>query len=147
MKTQFVALALLISCMVSACKPSNPSPYQRIWKASLVKENNLVVYSAGSVTNIYPGYSQFLLDLSSVNLARLTDYTGQTMTGKWVITADNAGSPLLRLTELLPEPALSGGTLDYTIRKEPGNEFILLNTKDNPKTGNTRNEYTLVPGP
>lgn len=146
MKNLVIKLLIISSLFACwACKVDNPSPYRQKWKAKTVKENNVVVYVEGGTNNIYPAYKNFRLNLSDTNLVVLNEFTGQAITGKWAIVGNGSGGKLLRLTQLLPEPAASGGVLEYVIKKEPSDEFILENSKPNPKTGNSKNEYVLVP--
>lgn len=139
------SITIFIVCFIFGCTPENISPYQRKWKAKTVKENGLVVYQEGQANNQYPGYKNFLIDLSDTEIVILTEYTGLPMTGKWSLIENTSSNSILRLSSLLPQPEGTGGTVEYIIKKAPSNEFILENAKANPKTGNSINEYTLVP--
>ena len=81
----FILILKAIIIAISSCNPVNPLPYQRKWKAKMVKENNTIVYDMGSNNNLYPAYQNFLLDLSDTSIVTLREFTGQSMTGNWRI--------------------------------------------------------------
>jgi hypothetical protein len=116
----------------------------KIWTVSTVTENAVEVYKSGSATNAKPGYSSYRLDLSTKPTAILKDVDGGTYTGKYTIIGGNK----LSITGLTPEPTGTGGNLDFSITglDDKATTVILSATQNYPKTGNTKNVYTLVAG-
>jgi hypothetical protein len=139
--------------VVTSCKkkepPPSPSPAKtvaeqisRAWKAKTVKHGASTVYTEGGPGNAVPGYSNFRLDLRNPNTATLKEVDNTTFTGTWQLVNDAK----LVLNSLAPLPTGTNGTLEYTISETPiETELKLTRTATSTKTGNTINEYTLVP--
>lgn len=141
-----IAFFLLIS-VVAGCRPKAVTPINdligKIWQAKQVKEGTTVVYTAGATSNVRPGYVNFRLNLSQADKAILTDLDGRPTTGTWSISPDNQR---LILENLTPKPSGSIGTVEFYITATPTEaELHLLRTSESRKTGNSVNEYLLVP--
>lgn len=140
-------LILVLACMwvPDACKPKEvitPS-VGKIWKAALVKENGTVVFQAGNTGNARPGYEQFRLDLTRTEEVVYTDLDGRRLTGTWSFSTDNRR---LILENLSPPPSASVGNVEFYLSSPPTNTTLMLKrTNESRKTGNTVNEYELVP--
>lgn len=137
--------ALLVLMAISfSCKEKVTPLKDRLsksWVARIVKEDGNQVYSRGGSSNTKPGYDSFKLTLSSSGSATLVDIN-QTFSGTFTATES-----AITLSGLTPEPTGSNGTLVYNIVSFPGDnsELQLKMNEAYPKTGNTINEYTLVP--
>lgn len=130
-----------------ACQPKTPTPItdqlRKVWKANTVTEATVQVFLLGGTNNIKPGYVNFRLDLSQLDKASLTDVDGRLTTGTWTLSTDNKR---LILNNLTPAPTNTGGTIEYYILKDPdGNTLNLERTAESRKTGNTVNQYELIP--
>lgn len=144
MKTRLIIS--LISCLTaglfSQCKAPLPGPnLTRTWKASEVKEGNVIVYRDGASNNIYPGYRQFRMSFQD-NKVSYTEFTSETFSGNWALTNNNQ---TLTFTNIQPEPYGTGGVIDFTLIRWSTNQLVLRRNTPNPKTGDKINEYTLVP--
>ncbi|QHV94153.1 hypothetical protein [Spirosoma endbachense] len=145
MKKQ-LSLLLVLACF-GGCRPKSVMPItnqiSKIWKANTVTEANVLVFTLGTTTNIKPGYGNFLLDLSQPDKASLTDVDGRLTTGTWTVSTDNKR---LILNNLTPKPTNTGGIIEYYILTAPdGSSLKLERTADSRKTGNTVNQYDLIP--
>ncbi|QIP12715.1 hypothetical protein G8759_08795 [Spirosoma aureum] len=145
MKKQ-LCLLLVLACF-GGCRPKSVAPItnqiSKIWKANMVTEANVLVFTLGTTTNIKPGYSNFVLDLSQADKASLTDVDGRLTTGTWTVSTDNKR---LILNNLTPKPSNTGGIIEYYILTAPdGSSLKLERTADSRKTGNTVNQYDLIP--
>ena len=139
----FTVLVVLLA-FSSSCKEKVTPIKDRLsksWVARIVKEDGNQVYSRGGSSNTKPGYENFKLTLSSSGSATLSDIN-DTFIGTFTATESS-----ITLTGLTPEPTGSSGTLVYTIVSLAGDdaELQLKMNEPYPKTGNTINEYTLVP--
>lgn len=129
----------------TACQPREPEPLSigRIWRAQVVKEGDQVVYTQGGTSNTQPGYANFRLDLTDPQKAVLIDRDGRTTTGTWSVSTDNKR---LILENLKPVPTNTIGTIEYYITTPPTPGTLpLQRTAGSRKTGNTVNDYQLVP--
>ncbi|MBN8823768.1 MULTISPECIES: hypothetical protein [unclassified Spirosoma] len=144
MKTQrvhYFCLCLFLG-LLSQCKAPVPGPdLTRNWKASEVKEGTVIVYREGSLSNIYPGYSQFQMAFQQ-NSVTYTEFTGDTFTGTWELTNNNQN---LTFRGLTPEPYGTEGLIEFTLLKWSTNQLVIRRNTLNPKTGDQVNEYTLIP--
>jgi hypothetical protein len=146
MKNTFILLVFL--ALATACGSSSKvvpvsEKIQKIWSASVIKENNSPVYTKGAATNVRPGYTSFRLDLSSTGTARFTDFDGITFVGTYTVSGDEKTLILIGLT---PQPTGSNGTITFTITSITDTVLTLTRTSASPKTGNTINVYELVVG-
>lgn len=141
-----VALSAFFSLLVSCSKPT-PAPsteelMRKRWTAKSVTENGTSVFANGTGTK--PGYSQFVLDLSSGNTAtlRTSDGTSGGTVSTFVGTYTISGNTLT-LTGLTPQPTGTNGTITFTIGTISETEVTLTRTTPDPKTGNSTNVYVL----
>lgn len=137
-----VLLSLLIGCQP---KPvvSIADQMGRIWMAQTVKEGDLLVYAQGGSSNTKPGYVNFRLDLSQPGVVNLKDIDGRILTGTWTISTDNRR---LILADLNPRPTNTNGTIEYYIAEVPTSASLKLErTAESRKTGNSLNQYGLIP--
>ena len=106
-----------------------------------VDENGVTVYTRGSATNIRPGYSKFLLDLSKPPIATYREFDANTFTAaNWQVIDDKR----LILSGLMPQPSGSNGTLEFTINSISATELVLTTATVSQKTGGLTNRYTLT---
>jgi hypothetical protein len=144
MKTK-LTLWVLIAFASMACEPKKVEPANvgKVWKAQTVKENGILVYTEGNVNNTRPGYSKFRLDLTSAAQVSFMDLDGRKLIGKWSLSTDNNR---LILSELSPPPSESNGNIEFYINTAPTDSKLeLKRTNESRKTGNTVNEYVLIP--
>lgn len=145
MKTFFFFLIVLLYIMGCQPKPvpSITNLLGKVWQAQRVKEGDQLVYTKGGTNNVKPGYSDFRLDLSQPDKAGLKDLDGRQLTGTWTISTDNQR---LILNNLNPKPTYTNGTIEYYILPTPdGNSLSLERTAESRKTGNSVNQYALIP--
>lgn len=145
MKNQLFLLLLLAS--LGSCKPKAIKPITdllgKVWKANTVNEADRLVFTLGAATNIKPGYTNFRLDLSQPTKVSLKDVDGRLVTGTWSVSTDNKR---LILDNLNPKPTNTGGLIEYYILAEPdGSSLQLERTSESRKTGNTIDQYALIP--
>lgn len=145
MKTKLVLLFLLVS--LGSCQPKAVKPITdllgKVWKANTVNEADRLVFMLGATTNIKPGYVNFRLDLSQPDKVNLKDIDGRLVTGTWSVSTDNKR---LILDNLNPKPTNTGGLIEYYILAEPdGSSLQLERTSESRKTGNTIDQYALIP--
>ncbi|GAB3780125.1 hypothetical protein GCM10028818_31740 [Spirosoma horti] len=145
MKTNLFLLFLLLS--LGSCQPKPVKPITdllgKVWKANTVNEADRLVFTLGSTTNIKPGYINFRLDLSRPDKVSLKDVDGRLVTGTWSVSTDNKR---LILANLNPKPTNTGGLIEYNILTEPdGSSLKLERTSESRKTGNTIDQYALIP--
>jgi hypothetical protein len=108
-----------------------------------VKEGTTVVYTEGGTNNVKPGYSAFRLDLRKPTEVTLKDIDGRSLVGTWSLSTDNKR---LILENLLPKPTGTIGTVEFTFLTSPTEASMSMQrTAESRKTGNTINEYELVP--
>lgn len=143
-KVIFLSLTLL---SVAGCQPIAIKPLKdqlaNVWKANTVKQGETLVFTLGGSTNIIPGYTNFRLDLTQVDKVRLKDVDGRVTTGTWRLSTDNKR---LILDNLNPKPTNTNGVIEYAILTEPdGVSLNLQRTAESRKTGNTINQYALIP--
>jgi hypothetical protein len=147
--TTYLILMLLIasqSCRKDDTSPS-PGPTSLLlgsFKAKEVKEASQTVYADKSTTNIIPGYAKYRLRFSMPSLGvysvKLVEYSGETFEGTWQYDPIRS---ILSLSNLNPRPASSD--IVFTVEKLETGLLVLRNTTPSPKTGETINEYTLIP--
>ena len=108
------------------------------------------MYSKAGTNNLKPAYSSFRLDLSNTQqqTVRITFLDGTTSAGTWSVSSDNK---TLTLTGLTPQPTNgtggTAGSISFTINGTPtATSLSLTRTTPDPKTGNTTNDYELIPG-
>ncbi|WP_338873506.1 hypothetical protein WBJ53_30715 [Spirosoma sp. SC4-14] len=145
MKTQLVFSFLLISLI--GCRAKNITPItdllRKIWQAESVTESQQLVYAKGATNNIKPGYINFRLDLSQPGVVHLKDIDGRLITGTYTVSTDNKR---LILDSLIPKPSNTGGIIEYYILAgSDGGSLKLERTAESRKTGNTVNQYALIP--
>lgn len=131
----------------SSCQPKAVTPIDgligKVWKAKSVKEGTTVVYTDGGTGNVKPGYSGFRLDLTKKDQVTLKDIDGRTLTGTWSVSTDNTR---LILEKLQPNPTGTVGTIEYLFLSLPtATNMNMQRTAESRKTGNSINEYELVP--
>lgn len=141
--TRYVVLMLLLN----ACQPKQVTPIDgligKIWKAKSVKEGTTIVYTAGGTNNVKPGYSNFRLDLTRKDQVTLKDIDGRSLVGTWTVSTDNSR---LILENLVPKPTSTIGTIEYLFLAAPTDASMnIQRTAESRKTGNSINEYELVP--
>jgi hypothetical protein len=135
-------LANLVGCQPKTVTPIT-SVLNKVWKANTVKEADLLVFTLGASNNIKPGYTNFRLDLSKSDTVRLKDVDGRLTVGTWTVSTDNKR---LILANLNPKPTNTGGIVEYYILNEPdGLSLSLERTAESRKTGNTIDQYALIP--
>jgi hypothetical protein len=137
-----VLLSLLIGCQP---KPvvSLADQLGRVWQAQTVREGDVLVYSLGGSSNTKPGYTNFRLDLSQPGIVKLKDIDGRILTGTWTVSTDNQR---LILADLNPRPTNTNGTIEYYLAEVPTNASLKLErTAESRKTGNSLNQYGLIP--
>ncbi|RDB06317.1 hypothetical protein DVG78_08620 [Runella aurantiaca] len=155
MKIQGLIFALMIG--VLGCKKKDVSTQMdRAWimkQAVHIPQGGggrTKVYERGQAGNLF-NYDGFLLDLSNQNALQFTDI-GQggdrfDFTGKWRVDQNVR----LVLFELSPEPTCSEGVdcakegIQFFIDKISDTELKINRLYVSDKTGNTVNEYTLIP--
>lgn len=140
-----ILLSLLGIVLLISCQPKRVEPPQigKRWKAFLVKENSTIVYREGASGNQRPGYINFQLDLTNPDEVLFIDLDGRRITGNWILSTDNGRIILQNLT---PPPSESSGNIEFYITTTPTeNNLNLKRTAESRKTGNSVNEYELVP--
>lgn len=136
----FTLLAFVTGCQPKAAEPASVG---KIWKALSVKQNGTIVYAEGATTNTKPGYQMFRLDLTAPDQVYFTDLDGRKTEGIWSLSTDNKR---LILENLTPPPSESTGNIEFYIVATPTDkELSLKRTNESRKTGNSVNEYVLVP--
>ncbi|GGM96072.1 hypothetical protein GCM10010967_32010 [Dyadobacter beijingensis] len=135
-----ISIALLAACQPKQVEPANIG---LVWKAQSVKENGTLVYTAGNPASTRPGYARLRLDLTSKEQVTFMDIDGRKLTGKWSLSPDNGR---LILENLTPPPSESAGNIEFYLTEPPAaGRLLLKRTNESKKTGNTVNEYELVP--
>jgi hypothetical protein len=114
----------------------------KTWKAKIVKEGATTVYTQGTANNAVPAYANFRLTLQETGTASLKEFNGDVFNGNWELLNDNKK---LKLSKLIPEPTYTGGIIEYVVVSGDENQLVLSRTNESIKTGNTINEYTLIP--
>ena len=142
MKKYFIAALFLI--VAAGCEPKEIDTInvRKIWKVLTVKENGTLVFTNGNAANTKPGYSRFRLDLTVTDQVTFSDIDGRNLTGFWSVSKDYKR---LILQNLIPPPSATGGNLEFEIVSSEENKLSLKRTTENRKTGNTINEYQLIP--
>jgi hypothetical protein len=137
---------MIVGLIAIGCKQDPPALSERIakvWNALSVKHGNTLVYEKSSSNNS-ADYSGFKIALSNTYSVTLVELNGDTFNGTWELIGDKT----LRLKNLssttnqMP-PTGSNGTIDFTINQITDTTLDLVRVTDNPKTGNTRNQYSL----
>lgn len=140
-------LLVVVMLALAGCQPKPVKPItdliSKIWKANTVKEADILVFTLGATGNLKPGYSNYRLDLSQADKATLKDIDGRVVSGTWTVSTDNKR---LILDNLNPKPTSTGGIIEFYILATPdGSTFNLQRTAESRKTGNTVNQYALIP--
>ncbi|MDR6808463.1 hypothetical protein J2Y45_005674 [Dyadobacter sp. BE34] len=136
---------ILFVIMLAACQPKKvePAAINIVWKAKSVKQNGVVVYTEGNSGSAQPGYARFRLDLTAGDQATFMDVDGRKLVGIWSLSTDNNR---LILEKLSPPPSGSSGNIEFYLTTAPTREQLMLKrTNESRKTGNSINEYELVP--
>lgn len=145
-KRWFLQLILLATLGLAACQPKTIAPIGdligKVWKVQSAKENSVQVYAAGATNNIRPSYVNFRLDLSKTTQVILIDLDGRKTVGTWSLSTDNQR---LILQNLVPQPSETNGTIEFYIKAITENSLALERTAESRKTGNSLNEYALIP--
>jgi len=143
-KINFLLLAFILlgTLQIIGCKKKNDplSPnglIQKIWSVKEVKENGTKVFEAGMPNNT-ADYSKFKLEFLNATDVRMTELDGNVSTGKWSLNG-----PALSLTQLTPEPTLTGGKIDFSSVSVTEIELKITRTGTNAKTGRSNTEYVL----
>ncbi|WP_420146647.1 hypothetical protein [Spirosoma sp.] len=147
--TRFCQYLLVGSLLTfGQCKRSEPAPalddtvdVLKSWKAAEVKEGTTVVYKADAQSNIYAGYAKYKL-LFAADKVTYTEFTGEVFTGSWSV---DTGTRKLTFHSLSPVPYGTDGLIEFELLGWQPEQLIIRRTTGNVKTGNTVNEYTLVP--
>lgn len=140
-------LCALLVLILIGCQPKPITPItsqlSKVWKANTVKEGDVLVFTLGASNNIKPGYTGYRLDLSQIDRAMLKDIDGRLLTGTWSVSTDNKR---LILDNLVPKPTKTSGLIEFTILNMPdGSSLNLQRLDESRKTGNTLNQYGLIP--
>lgn len=138
-----IVWALFVLCWSCQPKKVEPANVGKIWKVRTVKENGRLVYTEGATGNVRPSYALFRLDLTAADQVIFTDLDGRRLTGTWTLSTDNSR---LILENLTPPPSVTSGNIEFYVSAPPtDNQLLLKRTNESRKTGNTVNEYELVP--
>lgn len=120
---------------------------KKTFKAIQIKESNVIVYRDKATNNIIPAYSRFRLTLdvttTTIRAAKLIEYTGEEFNGRWNVV-DDQGKLILRLEAMRPWPTNTEGVIEYEIKGSTEETLLMSSIKNNPKTGDTMNEYDLM---
>lgn len=141
----FVIVTIFTS--FTACRPKNPKPTDDTFKGTLkaiqVEEKKVLVYKSDATNNIIPGYARYRIQFieGDRKAVKLTEYTGEVFEGLWDYDKKLA---LLTFYDLQPMPYYEKA-YNFGVSLAVNGEIILTSKYSNPKTGNTINEYTLVP--
>ncbi|GAB3762222.1 hypothetical protein [Spirosoma pomorum] len=140
-------ICILLALILIGCQPKPITPItsqiSKVWKANTVKEGDVLVFTLGASNNIKPGYAGYRLDLSQIDKATLKDIDGRLLTGTWRVSTDNKR---LILDNLVPKPTKTSGLIEFTILNTPdGSSLNLQRLDQSRKTGNTLNQYGLIP--
>jgi hypothetical protein len=141
-----LGLFLLIGFIAVGCKKDPPPLSERIaknWSANTVKHGNVVVFEKAGTSNT-ADYSGFRISLAAGFTVTFVEVNGDTFNGQWELIGNNT----LRLKNLSSTsnqkpPTGSNGTIDFTINSINDTTLDVTRVTDNPKTGNTRNQYVL----
>ena len=136
-----LAGVLLPGCQKETSTVPDAERLGKVWIASSVRQDDQLVYTRGGARNLF-NYQNFRLDLSAPPKAILADLT-DTFSGEFEVLKDGQ-TRLLRLKNLVPEPTLTNGMIDYRIDELNGNTIKLTRTTRNAKTGAGKSEYELV---
>ena len=148
-KTHYALLfSLTVLTLLAGCGKTPVTPVSDLikknWTPKTVTENGTAKYTFGATSNPTPGYSKFVLNLSSPPAVTWTtiDASGMsyTFTGTYALSSDNK---TITLSGLTPIPTGSNGTVSFTITSVTDSELVLARTTADPKTGNSNNIYTL----
>lgn len=140
-----IHMYIILVAVLAACEPKKvePADINIVWKAKSVKQNGMVVYTEGSSGSTQPGYARFRLDLTAGDQVSFTDVDGRKLVGVWSLSTDNNR---LILENLSPPPSESSGNIEFYLTTAPTREQLMLKrTNESRKTGNSVNEYELVP--
>lgn len=140
-----IYICIIVVAILAACQPKKiePADINIVWKAKSVKQNGVVVYEEGNPGSNQPGYARFRLDLTAGDQVTFIDVDGRRVVGVWSLSTDNNR---LILENLSPPPSVSSGNIEFYLTAPPTRENLMLKrTNESRKTGNSINEYELVP--
>lgn len=140
-----IYICIIVVALMAACQPKKVerADINIVWKAKSVKQNGVVVYTEGNPGSTQPGYARFRLDLTAGDQVTLIDVDGRRLVGSWSLSTDNNR---LILENLSPPPSASSGNIEFYLTAPPNRENLMLKrTNESRKTGNSINEYELVP--
>ena len=145
-KSMLVSLTILVGLLTASCGGGTKvaplsERIQKRWSVQSVKENSTTTFTKGSTSNVRPGYTSFLLDLSSAGTVVFIDFDGTRCTGQWSISSDEKR---LILTNLTPPPTGTNSTIEFTIDEITDTTLSLTRTTASLKTGGTTNMYQLT---
>jgi len=147
-------LIFLVLAVVTGCKKAKvATQLERVWvvkEATHIQGSRIKVYTKGQGGNLF-NYDPFVLDLSDANVVKFTDVAQGgdrfDFTGKWRVDQNVK----LVLFDLSPEPTCSDGVdcikegIQFFIDKVSDNELKINRLYRSDKTGDTVNEYILIP--
>ena len=142
MKSNILIAIFLIILAGCEAREVDTINVRKIWKVLTVKENGTLVFTNGNAANSKPGYSRFRLDLTVTDRVTFSDIDGRNLTGTWSVSEDYKR---LILQNLVPPPSATAGNIEFDIVSSTDNKLSLKRTTENRKTGNTTNEYQLIP--
>jgi hypothetical protein len=142
-----ILIITFIFAIFSCGKKEDPAPViiplstkiKKVWTPETVKEAGTLVYTKGATGNTKAGYLQFKLDLSSATAVTLTELDGNSFTGTWELQNDTK----LVLKNLNPVPTTTTGTIEFTVNSASETILNISRISQNPKSGNTLNDYLL----
>lgn len=140
-----IHICIILLAILTACQPKKvePADINIVWKARSVRQNGVVVYTEGNPASTQPGYARFRLDLTAGDQVSFMDVDGRRLVGIWSLSTDNNR---LILENLSPPPSGSSGNIEFYLTAAPTHEQLMLKrTNESRKTGNSINEYELVP--
>ena len=140
-----IDMYIILVAILAACQPKKvePADINIVWKAKSVKQNGVLVYTEGNPGSTQPGYARFRLDLTATDQVIFKDVDGRKLVGIWSLSTDNNR---LILENLSPPPSESSGNIEFYLTAPPTRESLMLKrTNESRKTGNSINEYELVP--
>jgi len=152
MKTNLLVFLVLVA-LISCKSPIVTTQMERVWvvkEATHIQGSRIKVYVKGQGGNLF-NYDPFVLDLSDANSVKFTDVAQGgdrfDFTGKWRVEQNVK----LVLFDLSPEPTCSDGVdcvkdgIQFFIDKVSENELKINRLYRSDKTGDTVNEYILIP--
>ena len=143
-KIIFILAIIGQSCKKSTVNSAKISLFNGTFKAKEVKEGTAVVFRQDATNNIIPGYSKYRITFTVLSTGRrnvkIIEYSGEVFEGTWGF---DEATNILTFSNLSPKPA--AGNLVFNVTTIEQGLLVLVNNTPNPKTGNTLNQYTLIP--